>query len=66
MGWACSTYEEKRDVYRVLVWKPNGRNLLGDQRVDESIILQWISRKLVLGALTVSICRRIGTGARHL
>ena len=24
MGWACSTYGEKRGVYRVLVGKPEG------------------------------------------
>ena len=32
MGWACSTYEEKRGVYRFLVWKPNGKRPLGRPR----------------------------------
>jgi len=25
MGWACSTYGERRGVYRVLVGKPEGK-----------------------------------------
>jgi hypothetical protein len=28
MGRACSTYEEERDAYRVLVRKPEGKRLL--------------------------------------
>jgi hypothetical protein len=28
MGGTCSTYEENRGVYRVLLWKPNGKGLL--------------------------------------
>ena len=29
MGRACSTHEERRDAYRVLVGKPNGRRPFG-------------------------------------
>ena len=32
IGGACSTYEERRCVYRVLVWKPNGKRPLGRPR----------------------------------
>ena len=32
----------RRGVYRVLVGKPDGKNHLEDQRVDERIILRWI------------------------
>jgi hypothetical protein len=31
MGGACSTYEEKRGVHRVLVGKPEGKRLIGRQ-----------------------------------
>ena len=29
MGGACSTYGERRGVYRILVGKPEGKRLLG-------------------------------------
>jgi hypothetical protein len=32
MDRACSTYEERRGAYRVLVWKPEGRRPLGIAR----------------------------------
>jgi len=32
MGGACSTYEERRDVYRVLVGKPEGKIPFGRPR----------------------------------
>jgi len=32
MGEACSTYEEKRGVYRVLMWRPSGKRPLGRPR----------------------------------
>jgi len=32
MGGACSSYEEKRDVYRVLVGKPERKKPLGRPR----------------------------------
>jgi len=32
MGGACSTYGERRRVYRVLVGKPEGKSLLGRPR----------------------------------
>jgi len=32
MGGACSTYGERRSVYRILVWKPEGNRPLGRPR----------------------------------
>jgi hypothetical protein len=32
MGRACSTIEEKRNAYRILVGKPEGKRPLGRQR----------------------------------
>jgi len=39
MGGACSTYDERRGVFRVLVGKPEGKGHLGDSDVDRRIIL---------------------------
>jgi hypothetical protein len=36
---------KRRDVYFVLARKSKGKNHLGDQGVDGSIILRWIFRK---------------------
>jgi hypothetical protein len=43
---------EKRDVYRVLVGKPGGKDHWGDQDVDGRIILRWIFRKWDVGVWT--------------
>ena len=32
MGGACSAYEERRDVYRISVWKPEGNIPFGKPR----------------------------------
>jgi hypothetical protein len=32
MGWACSTYGERRGAYRVLVGKPEGGRIFGRPR----------------------------------
>jgi hypothetical protein len=46
MGGACSTYGDRRGVYRVLVGKPQGeRDHLGDGGVGVRIILEWIFGK---------------------
>ena len=57
---------ERRDVYRVLVGKPEGKNHLGDPDVGGWIILRWIFRKWDVGVWTGSSCQRIRTGGRHL
>jgi len=38
MGGTCNTHGERRDVYKVLVGKPEGKNHLDDPGVDGSII----------------------------
>jgi len=65
MGGACCAYGQRRGVYRVLVGKPEGKNL-GDPGVDGRIILRWISRKWDVGVWTGSSWIRIGTGGGHL
>ena len=49
---------ERRDVYRVLVGKPEGKGDLGDPVVDGEIILRWIFRKWDVGVWTGSTCLR--------
>ena len=67
MGRVCSTYGERRDVYRVLVRKPEGKKELGrPRRVDGRIILRWIFSKWDVGAWTGSSWLRIGTGRRNV
>jgi hypothetical protein len=58
--------EEWRNVYRVLVGKPEGKRPLGDPDVDERIILRWIFRKWDVGVWTGLSWLRIGTGGGHL
>ena len=43
---------EIKGVYRVFVRKPEGKNPLGDQVVDGSIILRWAFRRWDVGAWT--------------
>ena len=50
---------EKREVYRVLVGKPEGKRPLG---IDGWIILGWISRRWDVGIWTGLGRPRIGTG----
>ena len=49
MCGACSTYGERRGVYRVLMGKPEGKRPFGDPGVDGRIILRWIFRKWDVG-----------------
>jgi len=49
MGGACSTYGERRGVYRVLMGKPEGKRSLG-RGEDARIILRRIFRKWDVGA----------------
>ena len=48
MDGACSTCEEKRGVYRILVGKPEGKRELGDPGVYGRMTLRWILRKWVV------------------
>jgi hypothetical protein len=42
MDGACSTNGEKRNAYRILVEKPEGKRLLGRPRLGGRTILEWI------------------------
>jgi len=57
---------ERRDVYRVLGGKPEGKNHLGDPGVDRRIILRWIFRKWDVRVWTGSSWLKIGTGGGYL
>ena len=57
---------EGRGVHRVLVGKPEGKNLWGDPDVDGRIILSWIFRKWEGVVGTGWSWLRIGTGGGHL
>jgi len=45
---------DRRGVYRVLVGKSEGRNLLEDPGVDGRIIIRWVFRKWDVGVWTGS------------
>jgi len=60
MGGACSSYGERRGVYR---WgNLRERDHLEDTGVDEKIIFEWIFRKWDVGVWTGLIWLTIGTG----
>jgi len=52
IGGACSTYGERRGVYKILVGKPEGKNYLGDPGVDGRITLRWIFKMWGVGVWT--------------
>jgi hypothetical protein len=66
MGRACSTYGERRGVYRVLVGNLRKRHHLEELGVDGRIVLRWIFRMWDGRAWTGLIWLRIGTGGGHL
>jgi hypothetical protein len=57
---------EERGVYRVLVWKPEGKRLLGRPRRRREDILEWIFRRWDVGVWTGLGWLRIETGGGHL
>jgi hypothetical protein len=57
---------ESRDVYRVLVGKPEGKSHLEETGIDGRILLRRILRKCDVGAWTGSIWLKTGTGVGHL
>ena len=57
---------ERRDVYRVLLEKPEAKNHLEGPGVDGRIIIRWIYRKWDAGAWTASSWIRIGTGGGYV
>ena len=57
---------EEREMYRVLVGKPEGRRPLGRTRRRWGIILGWISRRWDVGIWTELGWPRIETGGGRL
>ena len=57
---------ESKDVYRVLVGKPEGKDNLEFPGVDGRIILRWIFRKRDVGIWIRSSWLRVWTGGGHL
>jgi len=47
MRWAghVAHMGERRSVYKIFVWKPEGKKHLGDPDVEGRIILRYIFRK---------------------
>jgi hypothetical protein len=63
MDRSCSTNEgEKRNAYRILLGKPEGKRSQLDLDIGERIILKWILEKKDGMVWTVLIWLRIGTG----
>ena len=54
---------ERRDVYMVLVGKPEGKRPLGRLRLRWEDNIRWIFRKWDVGVWTGLSWLRIGTGA---
>jgi hypothetical protein len=66
MAGSCCAYGGRRDLYRVLVGKPEGKTQLGRSKRRWGIILRSIFRMWVVGLWTGSIWLRIETGGGHL
>jgi hypothetical protein len=63
---ACTAYGEGRDMYRVLVGKPERKNHWGDPGIDGRIILSQIIRKWDVGVWAGLSWLKIETGGGHL
>jgi hypothetical protein len=61
MGRTCSTYREKRNIYRISVKKPGGKRAVGRYRSGWKIILKWVLEKLDAVEGTGFIWLRMGT-----
>jgi hypothetical protein len=59
MGRACSTNGEKRNVYKILVGKPEGKRPLGRRR--QWTVLRWILQRQDGMVWIELIWLRIGT-----
>jgi hypothetical protein len=66
MGRACITNEEKRNTYRILVGKPEGKRSLGREKRRWVDNVKWILEKLDGMVWTGSIWIRIRTNGKLL
>ena len=67
MGGACSTYgRERRELYRVLLGKSEGKNHVGYPGVDGRKLLRWIFGEWDVRVWTGLSWLRIGTGGVNL
>jgi len=66
MGGACSTYWERKSVYRVLVGNPEGKRPHVIPRRQWNDNIKSDIQVVGSGARTGLIWLRIGTGCRHL
>jgi hypothetical protein len=62
MGGACSTYGERRGIYRVLVGKPGGKRPLGRPRLGWEDNIKMDLQEVGCGVWTGSSWLRIRTG----
>jgi hypothetical protein len=66
MGGPCSTKGAKRNTYRLLVGKPEGKRPLGRPDVGGRIILRWILKRWDRVMWNGLVWLRIGTGGELL
>jgi hypothetical protein len=64
MGRNVPRNGERRDVYRVLVGKPDGKRTLGRSRRRWEDIIKMDLQKVKSGG--IDLCLSIGTGGGHL
>jgi len=66
MGGACSTYGERRGIYRVLVMKPEEKRLFGRPRLRWEDNIKMDLKEVGCGAWTAPSWLRIGADGGHL
>jgi len=64
--WNVARTGERRGVYRVLVWKPEGKRPLGRPRHRWEDNIKMDLQEVGCGGWTRSSWLRIGTGGGHL
>jgi len=58
--------ENRRDVFRILMGKPEGKRPLGRPRLRWEDNIKMDVQDMIVGVLNVSSWLRIGTGGGHL
>jgi hypothetical protein len=66
MGGTCTTYGERRDVYRVLLGKSEGKTPLGKPRHRWEVSIKMDLREVGRGSWAGLIWLRIGTAGGQL